>query len=62
MLLWDLSTAGQECHLGQCDLTHLRAATQTEVTPASQALLSFQMRWIPPSEATSQGWKSRQFC
>ncbi|XP_078004725.1 RNA-binding protein with multiple splicing isoform X2 [Phascolarctos cinereus] len=20
------------------------------------------MRWLPPSEATSQGWKSRQFC
>lgn len=24
--------------------------------------MSFQMRWLPPSEATSQGWKSRQFC
>lgn len=24
--------------------------------------VSFQMRWLPPSEATSQGWKSRQFC
>lgn len=21
-----------------------------------------QMRWYPPSEATQQGWKSRQFC
>uniref|UniRef100_S4R1A1 RNA binding protein gene with multiple splicing n=2 Tax=Mus musculus TaxID=10090 RepID=S4R1A1_MOUSE len=26
------------------------------------ASLHAQMRWIPPSEATSQGWKSRQFC
>ncbi|XP_022259802.1 RNA-binding protein with multiple splicing isoform X6 [Canis lupus baileyi] len=26
-----------------------------------QVLLS-RMRWLPPSEATSQGWKSRQFC
>ncbi|NXQ99748.1 RBPMS protein, partial [Sagittarius serpentarius] len=25
-------------------------------------LLSLQMRWLPPSEAGSQGWKSRQFC
>lgn len=25
-------------------------------------LLSSQMRWLPPSEAGSQGWKSRQFC
>lgn len=24
--------------------------------------VSLQMRWLPPSEATSQGWKSRQFC
>ncbi|KAL2304635.1 hypothetical protein Nmel_006586 [Mimus melanotis] len=24
--------------------------------------LSSQMRWLPPSEAGSQGWKSRQFC
>uniref|UniRef100_A0ABI7YML4 RNA binding protein, mRNA processing factor n=1 Tax=Felis catus TaxID=9685 RepID=A0ABI7YML4_FELCA len=26
------------------------------------ASLHAQMRWLPPSEATSQGWKSRQFC
>ncbi|KFW81584.1 RNA-binding protein with multiple splicing, partial [Manacus vitellinus] len=26
------------------------------------ASLHAQMRWIPPSEAGSQGWKSRQFC
>lgn len=26
------------------------------------ASLHAQMRWFPPSEATSQGWKSRQFC
>ncbi|NXG67999.1 RBPMS protein, partial [Baryphthengus martii] len=25
-------------------------------------LLALQMRWLPPSEAGSQGWKSRQFC
>ncbi|XP_035759203.1 RNA-binding protein with multiple splicing [Egretta garzetta] len=25
-------------------------------------LFSLQMRWLPPSEAGSQGWKSRQFC
>ncbi|NXM17831.1 RBPMS protein, partial [Ploceus nigricollis] len=24
--------------------------------------LPLQMRWLPPSEAGSQGWKSRQFC
>ncbi|XP_049722705.1 RNA-binding protein with multiple splicing isoform X3 [Elephas maximus indicus] len=24
--------------------------------------LVLRMRWLPPSEATSQGWKSRQFC
>nr|XP_028568994.1 RNA-binding protein with multiple splicing isoform X2 [Podarcis muralis] len=24
--------------------------------------LDRMMRWLPPSEATSQGWKSRQFC
>lgn len=23
---------------------------------------ALQMRWLPPSEAGSQGWKSRQFC
>ncbi|NXW24704.1 RBPMS protein, partial [Circaetus pectoralis] len=26
------------------------------------ASLHAQMRWLPPSEAGSQGWKSRQFC
>uniref|UniRef100_A0A8D0HE30 RNA binding protein, mRNA processing factor n=1 Tax=Sphenodon punctatus TaxID=8508 RepID=A0A8D0HE30_SPHPU len=26
------------------------------------ASLHAQMRWLPPSDATSQGWKSRQFC
>ncbi|CAH2301571.1 RNA-binding with multiple splicing isoform X3 [Pelobates cultripes] len=26
------------------------------------ASLHAQVRWIPPSDATSQGWKSRQFC
>ncbi|XP_043401120.1 RNA-binding protein with multiple splicing isoform X1 [Chelonia mydas] len=26
------------------------------------ASLHAQMRWLPPSEAASQGWKSRQFC
>ncbi|XP_039189471.1 RNA-binding protein with multiple splicing [Crotalus tigris] len=26
------------------------------------ASLHAQIRWLPPSEATSQGWKSRQFC
>ncbi|KAM4809983.1 RNA-binding protein with multiple splicing [Rhinophrynus dorsalis] len=26
------------------------------------ASLHAQVRWFPPSEATSQGWKSRQFC
>ncbi|KAH0619937.1 hypothetical protein JD844_014381 [Phrynosoma platyrhinos] len=26
------------------------------------AVLPIEMRWYPPSEATQQGWKSRQFC
>ncbi|XP_063775452.1 RNA-binding protein with multiple splicing [Mixophyes fleayi] len=26
------------------------------------ASLHAQVRWFPPSDATSQGWKSRQFC
>ncbi|XP_056424846.1 RNA-binding protein with multiple splicing isoform X2 [Hyla sarda] len=26
------------------------------------ASLHAQVRWLPPSDATSQGWKSRQFC
>ncbi|XP_041443450.1 RNA-binding protein with multiple splicing 2 isoform X1 [Xenopus laevis] len=29
---------------------------------AAAAALHAQMRWYPPSEATQQGWKSRQFC
>ncbi|MEE6460374.1 hypothetical protein FKM82_000936 [Ascaphus truei] len=26
------------------------------------ASLHAQVRWLPPSDATSQGWKSRQYC
>lgn len=39
-------------------------AAQRPLATASHPvpLLSLQMRWLPPSEAGSQGWKSRQFC
>ncbi|NXW96623.1 RBPMS protein, partial [Larus smithsonianus] len=39
-------------------LPELAATTPSPSAP----LLSLQMRWLPPSEAGSQGWKSRQFC
>lgn len=32
------------------------------ITDLWRGFLFFQMRWYPPSEATQQGWKSRQFC
>ncbi|XP_077775031.1 RNA-binding protein with multiple splicing 2 isoform X2 [Podarcis muralis] len=37
-------------------------AAFTYPAAAAAAALHAQMRWYPPSEATQQGWKSRQFC
>ncbi|KAM5170921.1 RNA-binding protein with multiple splicing 2 isoform 1-T1 [Mantella aurantiaca] len=38
------------------------AAFTYPAAAAAAAALHAQMRWYPPSEATQQGWKSRQFC
>nr|XP_009934183.1 PREDICTED: RNA-binding protein with multiple splicing 2 [Opisthocomus hoazin] len=37
-------------------------AAFTYPAAAAAAALNHSMRWYPPSEATQQGWKSRQFC
>ncbi|XP_013920576.1 PREDICTED: RNA-binding protein with multiple splicing-like [Thamnophis sirtalis] len=38
------------------------AAFTYPAAAAAAAALHAQMRWYPPSDATQQGWKSRQFC
>ncbi|XP_039768143.1 RNA-binding protein with multiple splicing 2 [Ornithorhynchus anatinus] len=38
------------------------AAFTYPAAAAAAAALHAQMRWYPQSEATQQGWKSRQFC
>lgn len=38
------------------------AAFTYPAAAAAAAALHAQMRWYPPSEASPQGWKSRQFC
>ncbi|XP_075711274.1 RNA-binding protein with multiple splicing 2 isoform X1 [Rhinoderma darwinii] len=38
------------------------AAFTYPAAAAAAAALHAQMRWYPPTEATQQGWKSRQFC
>uniref|UniRef100_A0A4W3IJG7 RNA binding protein, mRNA processing factor 2 n=1 Tax=Callorhinchus milii TaxID=7868 RepID=A0A4W3IJG7_CALMI len=38
------------------------AAFTYPAAAAAAAALHAQMRWYPPSEASQQGWKSRQFC